>query len=66
MNTIFRILITIVVVFAGYECMVKAFHLLNEPSDRAVYEGIAILAMLFLLVPAALWHLWRNNHVNVR
>jgi hypothetical protein len=55
-----------VVVLSGYECMVEAFHLLNEPNDRAVYTGMAILAMLFLLVPIALWRLWRKIHVNVR
>jgi hypothetical protein len=55
-----------IVLFAGYECMVEAFRLLNEPSDRAVYQGLAILALLFLLIPVALYRLWRSRYVNVR
>jgi hypothetical protein len=55
-----------VVLFAGFECMVEAFHLLNEPSDRAVYEGLAVLAMLILLIPVALYRLWRSRYDNVR
>jgi hypothetical protein len=46
--------------------MVKAFHLLNEPSDRAVYVGMAILALLCILLPAVLWQLWRKRRVNFR
>jgi hypothetical protein len=57
---IFRVLLTFLVVIFGYECMVEAFHLLNEPSDRAVYTGMAILVSLFVLLPAALWRLWRR------
>jgi hypothetical protein len=26
--------------------MVEAFHLLNEPSDQAVYEGLTVLGLL--------------------
>jgi hypothetical protein len=46
--------------------MVDAFHLLNEPSDRAVYAGIAILALIGTLVPFVLWQLWRRKHVTFR
>jgi hypothetical protein len=45
--------------------MVKAFHLLNEPSDRAVNTGMLILSLLGVLFPAVLWRLWRNYHVNL-
>ena len=40
--------------------MVEAFHLLNQPSDRAVYAGMAIVALLVVLVPASLFRLWRK------
>jgi hypothetical protein len=60
-NTVFRILITLFVAFLGYEIMVQAFHLLNLPSDRAVFQGMAILALLVILLPVILWRLWRNK-----
>ena len=41
--------------------MVAAFHLLNKPSDRAVYEGMAVLALLCTILPATLFRLWRNS-----
>lgn len=66
MKTIFRVLLSLFLLVFGFEGMVKAFHLLNEPSDQALYMGMAILALLGILLPAALWQLWRNRHVNFR
>jgi hypothetical protein len=60
-NTIFRILLTLPVLFLGYEIMVQAFHLLNLPSDRAVFQGMAILTLLAVLIPVILRRLWRNK-----
>ncbi len=57
-----RILVTLVLLFLGYEGMVSAFHQLNEPSDRSVYAGTALLALLSLLVPCLLWLLWRKRN----
>lgn len=64
MKKIFRVLLTFLVLIFGYECMVAAFHLLNEPNDRAAYTGMAILVLLIVLLPAALWRLWRRKDVN--
>ena len=66
MKTIVRILLSLFILILGYECMVAAFHLLNEPSDRAVYKGMAILALLCTFLPLLLWQLWRKNRVNFR
>ena len=52
-------LLTILFLLLGYECMVYAFHLLNRPSDIAVYEGMACLTVLFVFLPFALWRFWR-------
>lgn len=52
-------LLTIFLLVLGYEGMVFAFHLLNRPSDLAVYEGMACLAMLGIFLPFALWRFWR-------
>jgi len=60
-NNILRILLTFPIAWLGYEIMVQAFHLLNLPSDRAVYQGTAMLALLAVLLPTILWRLWRNK-----
>jgi hypothetical protein len=62
LKTILQALLSLFVLFLGYECMVEAFHMLNQPSDRAVYMGTAILAALCILVPIVLWQLWRKKH----
>lgn len=59
MKTTFLVLITLTTLFLGYELMVRAFHLLNLPSDAAVYEGMAILALLVFL-PFVFVKLWRS------
>lgn len=58
--TILKTLATILILLLGYECMVYAFHLLNRPSDAAVYEGMAFLAGLFLFLPFTLCRFWRR------
>jgi len=59
-KTIIQILLSSFVLILGYECMVEAFHLLNEPSDRAVFTGMAILVLLCIFSPVVLWRLWRR------
>jgi hypothetical protein len=66
LKTILQILLSLFVLIVGYDCMVEAFHLLNEPSDRAVYKGMAILALLFIFLPLVLLKLWRRSYVNSR
>lgn len=61
MNFLLKLLLTIFVLLLGYECMVFAFHLLNRPSDSAVYEGTACLVVLLLFLPFALWRFWRRS-----
>ena len=60
MMILLKTLVTIFLLLLGYECMVYAFHLLNRPSDAAVYEGMAFLAGLFLILPFTLWRFWRR------
>ena len=59
MKILLKLLLTTFLLTLGFEGMVTAFHLLNRPSDAAVYEGMAFLAGLFLLLPFALWRVWR-------
>jgi hypothetical protein len=65
-KTIVRVLFSLFILIFGYECMVAAFHLLNEPNDRAVYKGMAMLALLCIFLPLVLWQLWRRKRVNFR
>jgi hypothetical protein len=60
LHGVLRILLTILILFAGFQTMVFAFHLLNKPSDRAVYEGMAVLALLCVGLPVLLLRLWRR------
>jgi len=60
-KTTFRILASLFLVTIGYESMVGAFHLLNLPSDRAVYEGTAVLILLVVLLPLLMVRLWRSS-----
>ena len=66
MKTIVRIQLSLLVLILGYKCMVNAFHLLNEPSDRAVYAGMAILVLLCVGLPVVLWQFWRQDHDYLR
>jgi hypothetical protein len=52
-KTTLRAVLSLLILIVGYECMVEAFHMLNQPSDRAMYMGMAILGLLCLLVPMA-------------
>jgi hypothetical protein len=57
---LFRIFVTLTLLLLGYECMVHALDLLNRPSDRAVYEGTAVLLLDIFFLPFALWRFWRR------
>ena len=62
----FRAVLSLLILFVGYESMVEAFHMLNQPSDRAVYMGMAILGLLCVLVPMVLLQVWRRRRGNFR
>jgi hypothetical protein len=60
-KTAFRILLTLFFLLSAYEVMVAAFHLLNAPSDRSVFEGVAILAVLAVCLPLLFVRIWRSS-----
>jgi hypothetical protein len=35
--------------------------MMNQPSDRALYEGLAVVLGLLATVPAILWSIWRKQ-----
>jgi len=47
-------------VVVGYEVMVWAMGLMNRPSDRALYAGMAvILAVVVVAGPLVVRRIWR-------
>ena len=60
MKLLLKLLFTFFLLLLGYEFLVYALHLLDQPSDRAVYEGTAGLLFLLLFLPFALWRFWRR------
>ena len=46
---------------AAYALLLGAFHLLNAPSDRSLYSGLAVVLGLLAAVPPALQAIWRRR-----
>ena len=61
MNAWMRSALTIAVVLVGYSGLLKAFHLMNLPSDRTFYGGSAMVVGLVLGVPLLLHLIWRRE-----
>ncbi len=54
-----RIVAVLAVSLIAYAVLIHAFHLLNQPSDRGWYGGIAVIFALILLFPIAVRAIWR-------
>ena len=54
-----RIVGILAIALIAYGVLIRAFHLMNQPSDRAWYSGIAVILGLLLLVPMIVRALWR-------
>ncbi len=44
----------------AYVTLLQALHLLNQPSDRALFLGIALIFGLLLLIPIIVREIWRR------
>jgi hypothetical protein len=55
-----RVVACLVVAVIAYLALLQAFHLLNQPSDRALYSGLAIIFGLLLLIPIIVREIWRK------
>lgn len=55
-----RMVAVLAVGFAAYGVLIRAFHWMSEPSDRAWYSGIAVVFGLILLVPIVVREVWRR------
>jgi len=54
-----RMVAMLAVGLVAYGVLILAFHLMNQPSDRGWYGGIAMILGLILLVPVILREIWR-------
>jgi len=61
MRTYTKWVCTGVCLIAAYAPLVWALRMMNQPSDRALYEGLAVVLGLLGVVPAILWNIWRKQ-----
>jgi heme/copper-type cytochrome/quinol oxidase subunit 4 len=55
-----RFVAILAIALIAYVVLIQAFHLMSQPSDRALYSGIAIIFALLLSVPALVQAIWRR------
>jgi len=46
---------------AAYAPLLWGLRMMNQPSDRALYEGLAVVLGLLAAVPAILRAIWRRT-----
>jgi heme/copper-type cytochrome/quinol oxidase subunit 4 len=54
-----RLVAALAVALIAYGILLRAFHWMNLPSDRALYTGIAVIFCLLLFVPVIVRAIWR-------
>lgn len=55
-----RMVAVLAVALIAYGVLIRAFHLMNQPSDRSWYGGIALIFGLLLLVPVIVREICRK------
>jgi hypothetical protein len=61
MKTLGRCVLTLGLVLGAYALMLWGFRLMNLPSDRSLYSGLAVVLALAVLVPVAMRAIWRRR-----
>ena len=61
MTTYVRWVCTGACLVAAYIPLVWGLGLMNRPSDRALYEGLAMVLGLLAAIPAVLRSIWRRR-----
>jgi heme/copper-type cytochrome/quinol oxidase subunit 4 len=59
MKTHWRLVAALAVALIGYGVLVRAFHLMSQPSDQSWYSGIAIIFGLIVVMPILFRAIWR-------
>lgn len=55
-----RMVAILAVGLVAYGVLIGAFHLMNRPSDRGWYGGIAVIFGLLIFVPVIVREVWRR------
>jgi len=61
MKTYVKCVSTGVCLLAAYPPLVWALERMNQPSDRSLYTGVAVVLGLLAAEPVALWLIWRRT-----
>lgn len=61
MKTYAKCVLTGICLVAAYPPLVWGLGMMNRPSDRALYAGLAVVLGLLAVVPGALWLIWRRQ-----
>jgi len=56
-----RCVLTVACLLAGYALLLWGFRLMNLPSDRSLYSGLAVVLALLVVVPVAVRAIWRRR-----
>jgi len=60
MKIYWKCVLTGLCLLAGYGMLIWGFGLMNLPSDRSLYAGLAVVLGLIAVLPAAMRAIWRN------
>ena len=58
MGALFRSVFTLAVLLLALGLLTEAFHLMNQPSDRSLWGGVAMILGLVLAVPMVIHITW--------
>ena len=58
MSSLFRSVLSFAVLLLAFGLLTEAFHLMNQPSDRALIGGCAMILGLVLAVPMVIHLIW--------
>ena len=61
MKTYAKCVFTGISLVAAYPLLVWGLGMMNQPSDRALYAGLAVVLGLLAAVPGAVWLIWRRQ-----
>ena len=59
MRSHLRFVAVLAVALIGYGVLLRAFHLMSQPSDQSWYGGIAIIFGLIVVAPILFRAIWR-------
>jgi hypothetical protein len=60
-NTRIRAVAISAVLLIAFALMNESFHLINQPSDTKLYEGLGLILLLIAVVPGIVSFIWRGG-----